>query len=96
MKKIDREALTRAMAMARKDRRLARQLDAQLKERPWHEVAVFAAYCLQCDNLKLPPHQSPPCAVINNDRDRDAADLLRRMLAAGLSEFEPDPLAALR
>ena len=97
MKQIDRDALTRAMAMARKDRKLAAQLDEQLKERSWHEVAEFAAYCCQYDNLKLLPHQSPPCAVIAGDpRDQDAADLLRRMLAAGLSEFEPDPLKALQ
>jgi hypothetical protein len=95
MKKIDRDALARAMEMARKDRKLAAQLDEQLKDRPWHEVAKFASYCCQCDNLKLLPHQSPPCMVIG-DRDHDAADLLRRMLAAGLSEFEPDPLKALQ
>jgi hypothetical protein len=95
MKKIDHDALARAMTMAQKDRKLAAQLDKQLQDRPWHEVAEFAAYCLQCENLKLLPHQTPPCAVIGDSRARDAADLLRRMIAAGLSEFEPDPLAAL-
>jgi hypothetical protein len=81
------------MEIAMRDRKLARQLDEQLKDRPWLEVAEFASYCLQCDNLKLLPHQSPPCGFIGNDLD--AADLLRRMLAAGLSRYEPDPLAAL-
>ena len=95
MRKIDRAALVRAMEMARNDPERARQLDAKLKNEPWHEVARFAAYVCQCDNLKLLPHQTPPCAVIPNDRDKDAVNLLRRMLAAGLSEFEPDPLKAL-
>jgi hypothetical protein len=49
--------------------------------------------------LHLKPWQSPPCAVDENDTDErraDAVQLLQRMLANGISAFDPDPLAALR
>jgi hypothetical protein len=91
--KIDRDALARSMEIAMRNRKLAAQLDDQLKDRPWLEVAEFSAYCCQVENLKLLPHQSPPCGFIGNDPD--AAALLRRLLAAGLSRYEPDPIAAL-
>jgi WD40 repeat protein len=70
------------------------------EERPRGRMNRFLSALFSPDGSRiltrsLLPHQSPPCAVIDNDRDRDAADLLRRMLAAGLSEYEPDPLAAL-
>ena len=92
--KLDREALARSMEIAMRNPKLAAQLDDQLKERPWLEVAEFASYCCQVDSLNLLPHQSPPCGFIGNDPD--AADLLRRLLDAGLSRYEPDPIAALR
>jgi hypothetical protein len=105
----DREALQRAMRLARRDSDVARQLDAKLAQESWENVAAFAAYSLQCDNLRLKPWQHPPVWIDDpadpsvgahpgQDRTdgRDvAAELLRRLLAHGLIRFEPDPLDAL-
>ena len=91
---IDRNALARSMEMARRDPKSAEQLDRMLKDRPWLKVAELAAYCCQRENLKLLPHQSPPCMTLGDDPD--AEELLRRLLDAGLSRYEPDPLAALQ
>ena len=62
MKKVDREALTRAIAMVRlQSRKRCKQIDAKLKGEPWEEVGRFAAYSCQCRNLKLRSWQYPPC-----------------------------------
>ncbi len=96
---IDREALERAIEMqglVSDDRR--EQIDDKLKDEPWEKVAKFAAYSRQCAALKLAPWEAPPCWQ-NEDGPSDdpkAQALLRRMLRAGLSRFEPDPLVALR
>ena len=98
MKKIDRDALTRAMEMARRDPGRAWQLDSMLEDRSWEEVARFASYVVQGDLLRLYPWETPPESIDENGDDpRDAAGrkLLRRMLKAGLSRYEPDPLGAL-
>ena len=59
----------------------------------------FAAYSLQIDNLQLSPLQSPPCWLTGGDDvdpiDIDSEKILRKMLAAGISPWHPDPLAAL-
>jgi hypothetical protein len=91
---IDLEALTRAMTQARGA--LRGQLDSMLKDRPWLEVAKFAAYCQQFDNLRLRPWQLPPCCVASDGGEEPAAELLlRRLLDANLSPWEPDPMRAL-
>jgi|SRR5262249_13703241 len=104
---IDKEALERAIAMTRaRGGPGAVQIENKLRDEPWEEVAGFAAYCCQCDNLHLGPHQSPPCWVNDIEATLAAGDdgaggkyaaavLLKRMLDAGLSIFEPDPIAAL-
>ena len=95
---VDIDALTRAMAKAREDLDRAKQLDAMLKQRPWAEVARFASYCCQCDALDLQPYENPPChaRIIGQPIDPAAPHLLERLLDAGLSQWEPDPLAALK
>ena len=49
--------------------------------------------------LKLYPWQQPPCDADEDGDDGeingDGVKLLRKMLAAGLTRYEPDPLAAL-
>jgi hypothetical protein len=105
LKQVDREALTRAIALARAESPArARQIDAMLAERRlWLRVAAFAAYGCQCDALHLKPWQSAPCHLTDvkpiDDPQRHglfaAWDLRRRLLAAGLSAYEPDPIAAL-
>jgi hypothetical protein len=55
-------------------------------------------YSAQCAALRLKPWQEPPCVVSEddpNERDKSAQELLRRMLAAGVSRYDRDPLAAL-
>jgi hypothetical protein len=100
----DFEALELAMTKARQDARRAAQLDGMLAERPWLEVAQFAAYCCQTDALRLKPWERPPCHgdypsrpgnPLNLASARAAASLLKRMRAAGISKYHPDPLAAL-
>jgi len=104
---IDRDAFERAIAMTRANGGpSAVQIENKLQDEPWEQVARFAAYCRQCDNLHLLPHQSPPCWI--NDMEAvlaagddgilgkyAAATLLKRMLDAGLSIYEPDPIDAL-
>jgi hypothetical protein len=100
---VDLDALTRAMEIARRDPRTAKQLENKEKIYGWADAARFAAYCCQCDALKLRPWQDPPMYGDSTDGIDDfpnagraaAADLLRRLLAAGLSRFEPDPMKAL-
>jgi len=104
---VDREALERAIAMTRANGGpSAVQIENKLRDEPWEQVARFAAYCRQCDNLRLMPHQSPPCWVEDMEATLAAGDdgilgkyaaarLLQRMLDAGLSVYEPDPIAAL-
>jgi hypothetical protein len=95
---VDRDALVRAMEIAARDPLRDEQLKSMLEDRDWRDVAEFAAYCVQGESLKLRPWQEPPCVVSEDnpgERDADAQALLRRMLEAGLSRYEPDPLQAL-
>ena len=54
---------------------------------------------MQGDALRLKLWQSPPCHLSEDgkvqDCDIEGQILLRRMVAAGLSIYEPDPIAAL-
>jgi hypothetical protein len=106
MKRVDREALKRSIELARShDAGRRNQIDAKLETESWEEVAMFASYVCQHRSLNLRPWQLPPCEVDVGDEDepamgpkggkRSAALLLQRMLAAGLSKFEPDPIGAL-
>jgi hypothetical protein len=96
---VDRAALERAMEIAKRDLLRAEQLEGKLLQGdPWAEVAEFAAYSCQIHALSLKPWQSPPCHADEDDpdeQDKKAQHLLRKMLAAGVSRFDPDPLAAL-
>jgi hypothetical protein len=104
MDRIDRDALERAIVACRaQDAGSAKQIDHMLLDRPWELVARFAAYSAQMDALGLMPWQSPPCQAslaalhepFGDARARESAEVLRRLLDAGLSPFEPDPLAAI-
>jgi hypothetical protein len=105
---VDHDALTRAMEIARRDPGRAWQLDQKLTFQAWEDVAAFAAYNCQADALNLAPFESPPCVVDEHADDTSPAGaslsaesrpaarrLLRHMLAAGLSRYEPDPLRAM-
>src|SRR6476646_7582366 len=104
MDKIDTEALTRALELTKAEPEHAEQIESMLKDRSWEEVAQFAAKHQQCKNLQLKPGEIPPChgavnlAAPGTDADESfpaANRLLQRLLDAGLSQWEPDPEAAL-
>ena len=65
------------------------------------EAAESAAYHCQCRALRLRPWQAPPCGCFSDEvglgygHSRAEVLLRRRMLAANISLFEPDPHAAL-
>jgi len=64
----------------------------------WRESAERACFRVQCESLQLRPWQLPPFVADEddpNERDKAAQALLRKTLAAGISRYEPDPLAAL-
>jgi hypothetical protein len=103
---LDREALERALTVARSESPArSKQLDAMLKDEPWEQVAKFASYAAQTRLLHLQPWETPPIWITNieaalkmPDDPRHisgAARLLKRLLDAGLSKFEPDPVKAL-
>jgi len=105
---VDYDALGRAIETCRRKEPADReQIERKLSTELWREVAEFASYSCQCDALHLQPWQSPPCWVFDlvadinagNDGilgDYQAAKLLQRLLDAGLSRYEPDPIAALK
>jgi len=96
---VDRDALERAMQIAQRDPFRAQQLQSKLKDEAWVAVAEFATYSCQIDALSLKPWESPPCHAAEDDsdpQDKAAQHLLRGMLAAGVSRYDPDPLTALR
>jgi phage terminase small subunit len=97
---IDRDALTRALALAKASDEPGRreQIPRMLQHKTWQDVAEFAAYGCQRRALQLKPWQNPPCYGQLRTDDADnagAAVLLQRLLEAGLSRWEPDPVAAL-
>lgn len=98
LKRIDRDALQRALRMAR-----TRNPDRFPPGRGNLDDATSATYSCQMDSLHLKPWQPLPCWA-EEDRPRDehpiqgrvAAWLLaRRLVKMGLSIYEPDPVAAL-
>lgn len=91
--KTDRDALNRALhrSLNGADRRHAHQVRDKLKENGWWEAVSTAVYHQQYENLGLNPWQSPPCF----DDGGDSSQLLRRMLSFSVSQWEPDPIAAI-
>jgi len=100
LSETDRDALSRALAMEREHDPAG--VDDDLKHRAWEDVARSAAYAVQIRTLRLKPWQAVPCEAGDAATDPPCyghslgeVALRRRMLAAGLSQFEPDPLTAL-
>jgi hypothetical protein len=94
MRKIDRDALKLAMIMAREgpDGR-GDQIDRMLVNRPWFEVARFAAAHCQRRALNLKPWELPPVWVgVGHDPHGEA--LWKRMRACGISRYHPNPIVA--
>src|SRR5262245_27080635 len=98
MNATDRDALTRAVEIARKDPAEARRIDSRLaRGDDWFDVARSAAMHCKIARLDLRPWQSAPMYghIEQPRRDQRAYELQRRLIAAGCSIYEPDPLAAL-
>lgn len=96
MTKIDKAALELAleMVLTGKDLNRAEQVRLILEEDGWRQAAKFCSYYLQMRRLRLKPWERPPCRLDRPD-DSEAGRLLGRMLAAGMSKYDPDPLAAM-
>jgi len=84
----------------------AERINEMLAKEGLAKAGRAAAYGAQYDALKLRPWDWTPSWVSRGDIDkiiaeekdesiRTAAVLLKRMLDAGLSQWEPDPLKAL-
>ena len=106
LSQTDLDALERAIAITRKESvARSRQLDQMLQDESRENVGIFAASCAQSRSLRLDPWQTLPFRArlpddLDKPRDdprgeRRAAELLKQLFDAGLSAFEPDPIAAL-
>jgi hypothetical protein len=98
LSRADRDALERAVWLARRTPALAKAIDDRLaRGDDWLEVATSAAYHCQLEALNCLPWQDPPMFGDTDrpTRDQHAAELLRRLLDAGLSRYEPNPIVAL-
>ena len=99
---VDRDALERAIkiALASDEPGFAEQIERKLKKDDWMEQqGTSASYGCQRRALQLRPWQSPPSyadAHPGQDGHDQARELLNRLLDAGLSRWEPDPIGALR
>jgi hypothetical protein len=100
---LDRDALERAIAMMRQHSPAeAAQIDGKLTHEGFDAAGKFAAYCCQCETLRLKPWEAPPCHVHGDGIDPNVygyrpgeVALYNRLRGAGLSLYEPDPIAAL-
>ena len=111
MNAIDKDALTRAFETARKIPRERKRIDGWLADGDdWETVARSCVGICQVDALDLMPWQLHPLyyGVFPDERKRalreplgdpsgarEAAEIVLRLLDAGLSMYEPDPIAAL-
>ena len=103
LSKTDCDALKRCIEMARTYPNRSEQIDWKIEYDGWQATARCCAYLCQSRNLRLEIQEFPPCWLLDADdvegpafkRKPQAAKLLRRLLAAGLSQYEPDPIRAL-
>jgi hypothetical protein len=104
MKAVDRAAMKAAIERKRGESPADRaRIDEIIAKEGFEEAGETAAYSEQCRNLNLRPWQpapmwAQPCADGPDDGImgwKQAELLLQRLLASGLSKYEPDPLGAL-
>jgi hypothetical protein len=99
LSKIDEDALKLALDLCLGDPDGPERIKDKVVEEDWFDAAWSAAYHLQCKNLSLKPWESPPmCAETKRGslpEDANALRLLHRMRELGISEFHPDPVAAI-
>jgi hypothetical protein len=97
MTETDKQALRRAIKLAYAESpESAGQIDHRMAlGQSFEDIGMSAAYGCQCHNLRLKPWQSPPMYAEFHPDQPGALELLNKLLDAGLSRYEPDPLAAL-
>jgi hypothetical protein len=107
MELADIEALTRSFNMGCRESTAYRaHLTAIEKQSGWRIAAEHASYHFQIKALKLRPWEPPPPWVRDIEGYLEAGDdgvggwyraaqLAQRLLEAGLSLYEPDPITAL-
>src|SRR5512133_4092704 len=102
--KADTEALERALKLTLADPDWRERIQDMVKDDGWWRAAQFCSYHQQYRALKLLPWQDTPCEFTPKDKpnparahagEAEAIALCRRLVAAGLSRWEPDPVAAL-
>jgi hypothetical protein len=99
----DKHAYARAIEWVRRQSpAYANQIETKLRCEGFEAAGEFAAYVAQCENLRLRPWQCPPCGARGEPPGENVyghrpeeIELRDRLEAAGLSRYEPDPLAAL-
>jgi hypothetical protein len=93
--KDDLDAMARAIEWVRQQRPdHAEQIEDKLRCESFEAAGEFAADVAQYANLKLKPWETPPCNIWGYGQS-NAIELRDRLVAAGLSIFEPDPMQAL-
>jgi hypothetical protein len=104
MTPVDRAAMQAAIEWMRAESPArAQRINDKLEREGFEEAGASAAYAAQCTTLRLKPWQPPPMYAEpwadgpdDGTMGRKAAELLLlRLLAAGLSRYEPDPIGAL-
>jgi hypothetical protein len=97
MTEVDKDALRRAIKMTRAlGAAENEQIDRRMAEgQSFEEIGRSCAYGCQRHNLRLKPWESPPIYAELHPDQPGATELLEKLLAAGLSRWEPDPIAAL-
>jgi hypothetical protein len=96
MKRIDEAALDLALetVLKGKDAERAEQVRQLRAADGWLPTARLCAALLQRQQLELKPWDKAPSDLDRAD-DSIGGRLLRRMLAAGLSRYDPNPLRVL-
>jgi hypothetical protein len=61
MRKVDREALQRAIQTAKADPVQRQWIIDKIRDQGWEDAALSAAYHCQVETLHLRPWQEPPC-----------------------------------
>jgi len=100
MTRKDLAALRRCIEVAERDPMRREQVRHM---RPRLTKALFCCSVAQSESLDLKPWECPPCESEPDDSDNAsyaeqrwrARQLADRLRAAGLSIYEPDPIAAL-
>lgn len=104
---VDRDAFTRAIETMLRSPEAIYRNDFKRRlstKESWEKIGRHAASVCQCRALKLAPWQTAPHQAEPNQVDEAgfeyrgtavASALVGKLLAAGLSRYEPDPIGAL-